>query len=61
MGLIGKKILENGWGNGKKYPWAESGNCAFVCEREKKNNSIEITVMAITVRAYKKCKSPIQK
>ena len=30
-----------------------------LCVREKKNNSIEITV--IIFRAYKKCKSPIQK
>ena len=30
-----------------------------LCVREKKNNSLEITV--ITFRAYKKCKSPIQK
>ena len=30
-----------------------------MCEREKKNNRFEITVMIF--RAYKKCKSPIQK
>ena len=30
-----------------------------VCAREKKNNSFEITF--IIFRAYKKCKSPIQK
>ena len=53
------KNPKNGWGNGKKYPWAESGIYAFVCEREIKKNSFEITV--IIFRAYKKYKSPIQK
>ena len=57
-GFDWQKILKNGWGNGKKYPWGESGICAFLCEREK-NNSFEITV--IIFRAYKKCKSPVQK
>ena len=33
--------------------------CICDCEREKKNNSFEIT--AIIFRAYKKCKSPIQR
>ena len=39
----------------------ESGICAFVCarERERKSNSFEITISIF--RAYKKCKSPIQK
>ena len=32
---------------------------AHLCERKKKKNSFEITV--IIFRAYKKCKSPIQK
>ena len=36
VGLIWKKILKNGWGNGKKYPWAKSEICVYVCEREKK-------------------------
>ena len=37
----------------------ESGICAFVCARETKSNSFEITISIF--RAYKKCKSPIQK
>ena len=44
MGLIGKKILRNGWDNGKKYPWAESGISVYGCEREK-NNRFEIHVI----------------
>ena len=39
---IDKKTLKNDWGNGKKYPWAESGIYPFVCERKKKNNSFEL-------------------
>ena len=31
----GKKILQKGWGNGKKYPWTENGICVYVCERKK--------------------------
>ena len=46
VGLIGKKILKKGWGNGKKYPWAESGICVYVCEREK-NNSFKIHVIIL--------------
>ena len=34
-GLIGKKILKKDWGNGKEYPWAESGICVFDILREK--------------------------
>ena len=46
VGLIGKKILKNGWDNEKKYPWAESRICVFVRvgEREK-INSFEITII----------------
>ena len=44
---------------GKKYPWAESRICVFVCGREKKINNFEIII--IIFKAYKKCKSPIQK
>ena len=36
VGLIGKKILKKGWDNGKKYPWAGSGICVYVWERQKK-------------------------
>ena len=32
--------------------------CVYVCEKEKKTNSFEITV--IIFKAYKKCRSPIQ-
>ena len=46
MGLIEKKILKKGWGNGKKYPWAESGIFVYVCEREK-NNSFKIHVIIL--------------
>ena len=46
----------------KKYSWAKSticvSKCVFLNEREK-NNSFDIT--AIIFKAYKKCKSPIQK
>ena len=51
VGLIEKKIPKEGWGNRKKYPWAESRICVFkslcvrvrVCERE--NNSFGITAI----------------
>ena len=43
VGLIGKKILKKGWGNGKKYPWADSGICVYVCE----NNSFKIHVIIL--------------
>ena len=49
LDLIEKKILEMGWGNGKKFAWAESGICVFACDRKK--NSFEITV--IVFKAYK--------
>ena len=46
MSLIGKKILEKCWGNGKRYPWAEDRICIFVCRVEKKISfSLEITVI----------------
>ena len=38
----GKKILKKEWGNGKKYPWAESGICVFVCEREKQITALKL-------------------
>ena len=41
MSLVGKKILKEGWGNRKKYPWAESRICVF--EKKRKNNSFGIT------------------
>ena len=40
--LIGKKILKKGWGNGKKYPWAESGICVYYVWGREKKNSFEI-------------------
>ena len=39
------------------YPWAGSGICVFVCEREKTINSFEI--IFINFKAYEKCKSPV--
>ena len=60
MSLIGKKILKKRLRQWKKYPWAESGICVFAYERERKRNNIfQFTV--IIFKAYKKCKSPIQK
>ena len=38
---------------------SNSGICVFLCERIKKINSFQITV--IIFKAYKKYKSPIQK
>ena len=35
----------------KKYPWAESRICVFVCGREKKINNFEIII--IIFKAYK--------
>ena len=37
---------EKSWSNGKKYPWAESG-IVYLCVREKKNNSFEISVIIL--------------
>ena len=60
MSLIGKKILKKRLRQWKKYPWAESGIYVFAYERERKRNNIfQFTV--IIFKAYKKCKSPIQK
>ena len=47
MDLIGKNILKKGWGNGKKYSWAESEICVYVCEREK-NSSFEIQLIILS-------------
>ena len=55
MDLIGKKILENGEAMEKSIHELKVEIvhlCVREREREKKNNSFEIT--------YKKCKSPIQ-
>ena len=42
VGLTGKKVLKNGWGNGKKYPWAESGICVYyVWGKEKKTTVLK--------------------
>ena len=35
MDLIVEKILKEGWGNEKNYPWPESGICVFVWESAK--------------------------
>ena len=45
VGLTGKKILK-GWGNGKNYPWAESGIYVFVYERDK-SSRFEIHVIIL--------------
>ena len=37
-------MWKNGWGNGKKYPWAESGLYVLICvgEREKKLTALKL-------------------
>ena len=63
-GLIGKKILKKGWGNGKKYHELKAEFvclsmyvcvCVCVCVCVWKINSFDI--IAIIFKAYKKCKS----
>ena len=58
VGFIGKKILKKGWGNGKKYPCAETGIFVYVYETEK-NNSFEIHI--ITLRYIKNANLPFKK
>ena len=41
VGLIGKKNLRNGCGNGKKYLWAESRIVYLsVCDTERKKSTV---------------------
>ena len=58
VGLIGKKILKKGWGNGKKYWKQNFCVCVCVCVSVWSNS---FDIIAIIFKAYKKCKSPIKK